>query len=246
MKVFRAEKLKIKNSRMRLYSMAIPVLCGGFSLLFGGSRNILHQSIYWWAGVFLPALLQILAYRNISVEKKSNDFFHLKTSAVNTGRVYLAKIFWTLYYGFAGSAWMILLILFFKWSMPHSGSINSSMQIVSGTLTVYLASLWILPLFFLLSEKMKPLLLILFHFLISFLISPFVAKSKFFLFLPHCYAFKPAKLFFLVKESGDILNRPVMKTDRAEMTLALSLSLILFLIFSFLLYRRESENVRQV
>lgn len=246
MKVLRAEKLKIKNSRMRLYSIAVPVLCGSFSLFFGGSRNILHQSIYWWAGVFLPALLQIIAYRNISIEKKSNDFFHLKTSAVHRGRVYLAKIFWTLYYGFSGNAWMILLILFFKWSMPHSGSINNSLQIVCGTLTVYLASLWVLPLFFLLSGKMKPLLLILFHFLISFLISPFVAGSKFFLFLPHSYAFKPAKFFFSVKESGDILNRALMKTDRAEMILALSFSSILFLIFSFLLYRRESRHARQV
>lgn len=243
MNIFKAEKLKIKNGRMLTYSFVLPMLCGVFALFFGGTWNILHQSIYWWMGVFLPALLQIIAYRNLSIEKRAGDFFHLKTSAGNIGEIYLAKTIWSLYYGFLGTLWMLLIIFFFHWSMPHNGLIKDPLQIVSGMWTVYATSLWTVPVFFLLSQKFKPMLLILLQFLISFLAAPFAAGSKFFLLLPHTYPFKPAKVFFSIKEAGDLLQRPVIRTDYAEMWVVIASSLLLFVVLSFILYKRGRKNV---
>lgn len=242
MNILKSEKLKIKNSGMFLSSIIIAVLCGAFALFFGGTFNILHQSIYWWMGVFLMALLQIIAYRNLSIEKKANDFFNLKTSTQNTGKIYISKIAWTLYYGFLGTVIMSFIIMFFKWSMPHNGIISSNLSIVLGLSVICLANIWIVPIFFLISKKVAPIILILLNFLLSFLVAPFVAGTPFFFCLPHSYAFKPVKVFFSIKEAGDILSRPIVLIDRIEMMIALALSIMLFLLFSFLLYRRENKN----
>lgn len=242
MNILKSEKLKIKNSRMLLISIVIAILCGVFALFFGGTLNILHQSIYWWMGVFLVALLQIVAYRNLSIEKKATDFFNIKTAPQNRGKIYIAKIILNLYYGFLGTITMGFITSFFKWSMPHNGLINSNLSIVLGMSVIYITNIWIVPLFFIISKKINSIILILLNFLLSFFIAPFVAGSKLFILLPHCYAFKPAKVFFSIKEAGDILTRPIILMDKIEMIIAIMLSLMLFVLFSFLLYRRENKN----
>lgn len=242
MNVLKSEKLKLKKSGVLLLCILTPVICGVFSVFFGGTYNATMQTIYWWMGSFLYFLLQFLAYTTLNLEKKAGNNFNVDSVNQQKSKIYMSKIFWVLFYGFIGSIFMTFIVLLFKWSMPVNPLINDIKKIIIGLALMLLNSIWIVPLFMLFFNKVNGLLAILVNFIISLLISPFVAGSKLFFVLPYTYPYKVAKYFFNIREAGDVLTRQITLIDKMELIIATFLSLGLFIVLSMTLSRRNKND----
>lgn len=242
MNILKSEKLKLKNSGMLLLCILIPVICGAFSVFFGGTYNATMQTIYWWMGTFLYFLLQFLAYTTLNLEKKAGNNFNIDSINRQKSKIYMSKIFWTLFYGVIGSIFMAFIVFFLKWSMPVNPLINDTKKIIIGLTLIFINSIWIVPLFMLFFKKVNGLLIILLNFIISLLISPFVAGSKLFFILPYTYPYKVAKYFFNIREAGDVLTRQITLIDKMELIIATFLSLGLFIVLSMTLSRRNKND----
>lgn len=242
MNVLKSEKLKLKKSGVLLLCILTPVICGVFSVFFGGTYNATMQTIYWWMGSFLYFLLQFLAYTTLNLEKKAGNNFNVDSVNQQKSKIYMSKIFWVLFYGFIGSIFMTFIVLLFKWSMPVNPLINDIKKIIIGLAVMLLNSIWIVPLFMLFFNKVNGLLAILVNFIISLLISPFVAGSKLFFVLPYTYPYKVAKYFFNIREAGDVLTRQITLIDKMELIIATFLSLGLFIVLSMTLSRRNKND----
>lgn len=242
MNVLKSEKLKLKKSGVLLLCILTPVICGVFSVFFGGTYNATMQTIYWWMGSFLYFLLQFLAYTTLNLEKKAGNNFNVDSVNQQKSKIYMSKIFWVLFYGFIGSIFMTFIVLLFKWSMPVNPLINDIKKIIIGLAVMLLNSIWIVPLFMLFVNKVNGLLAILVNFIISLLISPFVAGSKLFFVLPYTYPYKAAKYFFNIREAGDVLTRQITLIDKMELIIATFLSLGLFIVLSMTLSRRNKND----
>ncbi|MGP1440546.1 MAG: hypothetical protein ACTTJ3_07400 [Treponema sp.] len=242
MNVLKSEKLKLKKSGVLLLCILTPVICGVFSAFFGGTYNATMQTIYWWMGSFLYFLLQFLAYTTLNLEKKAGNNFNVDSVNQQKSKIYMSKIFWVLFYGFIGSIFMTFIVLLFKWSMPVNPLINDRKKIIIGLAVMLLNSIWIVPLFMLFFNKVNGLLAILVNFIISLLISPFVAGSKLFFILPYTYPYKVAKYFFNIREAGDVLTRQITLIDKMELIIATFLSLGLFIVLSMILSRRNKND----
>lgn len=242
MNVLKSEKLKLKKSGVLLLCILTPIICGVFSVFFGGTYNATMQTIYWWMGSFLYFLLQFLAYTTLNLEKKAGNNFNVDSVNQQKSKIYMSKIFWVLFYGFIGSIFMTFIVLLFKWSMPVNPLINDIKKIIIGLAVMFLNSIWIVPLFMLFFNKVNGLLAILVNFIISLLISPFVAGSKLFFVLPYTYPYKVAKYFFNIREAGDVLTRQITLIDKMELIIATFLSLGLFIVLSMTLSRRNKND----
>lgn len=242
MNILKSEKLKLKNSGMLLLCILIPVICGAFSVFFGGTYNATMQTIYWWMGTFLYFMLQFLAYTTLNLEKKAGNNFNIDSINQQKSKIYMSKIFWTLFYGVIGSIFMAFIVFFLKWSMPVNPLINDTKKIIIGLTLIFINSIWIVPLFMLFFKKVNGLLIILLNFIISLLISPFVAGSKLFFILPYTYPYKVAKYFFNIREAGDVLTRQITLIDKMELIIATFLSLGLFIVLSMTLSRRNKND----
>lgn len=242
MNILKSEKLKLKNSGMLLLCILIPVICGAFSVFFGGTYNATMQTIYWWMGTFLYFMLQFLAYTTLNLEKKAGNNFNIDSINRQKSKIYMSKIFWTLFYGVIGSIFMAFIVFFLKWSMPVNPLINDTKKIIIGLTLIFINSIWIVPLFMLFFKKVNGLLIILLNFIISLLISPFVAGSKLFFILPYTYPYKVAKYFFNIREAGDVLTRQITLIDKMELIIATFLSLGLFIVLSMTLSRRNKND----
>lgn len=242
MNILKSEKLKLKNSGVLLLYILIPVICGAFSVFFGGTYNATMQTIYWWMGSFLYFMLQFLAYITLNLEKKASNNFNIDSVNKQKSKIYMSKIFWILFYGFIGNIFMILIVFLLKRSMPVNPLINDPKKIIIGLAVILINSIWIVPLFMLLFRKAGGLLIILVNFIISLLISPFVAGSKLFFILPYTYPYKVAKYFFNIKEAGDVLTRQITLIDKMELIIATFLSLGLFIVLSMTLSRRNKND----
>lgn len=242
MNVLKSEKLKLKKSGVLLLCILTPVICGVFSVFFGGTYNATMQTIYWWMGSFLYFMLQFLAYITLNLEKKASNNFNIDSVNKQKSKIYMSKIFWILFYGFIGNIFMILIVFLLKRSMPVNPLINDPKKIIIGLAVILINSIWIVPLFMLLFRKAGGLLIILVNFIISLLISPFVAGSKLFFILPYTYPYKVAKYFFNIKEAGDVLTRQITLIDKMELIIATFLSLGLFIVLSMTLSRRNKND----
>ena len=240
MNVLKSEKLKLKNSKVLAMGILVPIICGVFSVLFGGTYNAVIQTIYWWTGSFLYFLLQSVAYIDLSLENKINCF-NIKSINLQKSKIYISKIFWVIYYGLIGNFILLSVILFFGWSMPTATPMGNTKSI-AGIFVIFINCLWIIPFFILLQEKINGLLLMLLNFIISFVIAPFAAGSKFFFLLPYTYAYKAAKFFFKIKEAGDPLSSKITEIDSLELGIGTFLSISLFMVLSFMLCRRERND----
>lgn len=242
MNFFKAEKLKLKNSGVLLLCILSPIICGMFSLFFGGTYNATMQTIYWWMGSFLYILLQFLAYTTLNIEKKAGNNFNIDSINQKKYMIYISKIFWVLFYGFIGSIFMTFIVLLLKWSMPVNPLINDIKKIIIGLTVIFLNSIWIVPSYMLFFNKVNGLLVLLVNFIISLLISPFVAGTKLFFIFPYTYTYKGAKYFFNIKEAGDILTRQTTLIDMLELIIATFLSVTLFIVLCITLFRRNQND----
>lgn len=242
MNVLKSEKLKLKKSGVLSISIFTPFICALFSTLFGGSYNASFQTIYWWMGVFLYLLFELIIYRNFMLEEKASKFFNLKSTNFKQNRIYLCKQVWTIYYGFIATLVMIGVLFFIRWSMPTNEIFNNSFNIILGLILIFISAVWMIPAFILLSNRINGLLFILFNFIITLLVAPFVAISKLFFLFPYTYPYKIAKYFFRIKEAGDVLNSAITNQDRIELAIGLLLSLALFFMLNVIILRRKENG----
>lgn len=241
MNIFKAEKIKLKNSKVLLSSIWIPVVCGLFSLFFGGTYNVIAQTIYWWLGSFLLFLLQLFVYINLTLEKKANNNFNIESIHIKKSKIYISKILLTTYYGAISNVVLLLVIFFFRWSMPRNPFFDSTVKMIVGICMILLTSIWIIPLFILLARKVSGIVVILLNFIVSLLVIPFVASSRFYFFIPYTYPYKVGKNFFYIKESGDIMRQPLMSVDKLELSIVIVLSFVLYIVLSIAVCRQDME-----
>ena len=139
--VLKSEKLKLKNSGFFLFSILVPIICGVFSVFFGGTYNAIMQTIYWWMSSFLYFLLLFLAYTSLKLEKKAGNNFNINSINFQKSKIYISKIFWIFYYGLVGTIISIFIVCFFTWSMPVDPLINNVRKIIIGLLLIFLNSI---------------------------------------------------------------------------------------------------------
>lgn len=240
MNILKSEKLKLKNSKILIFCIIIPIICGLFSIFFGGTYNAINQTIYWWMSCFSLFLMQLIINLNLIIEKKANNYFNIKSTNIKKSKIILNKILLTIYYTFISNIIILTILFLFLWSMPENKMINNQFIIIKGILFIFLNNLWIIPFFILLQKKINKIMIIISNFIISLIIAPFIASSNFFILFPYSYSYKVGKYFFYIKESGDILNRQITIIDKIELNISTLLSLIIFLTLTYILYKKNN------
>lgn len=239
-KYIKSEMLKTKKSKLFLYSILIPFICGLFSVFFGGTFNALQQSIYWWTSFFLPINLEVLVFLDLKLDEEANRYFNINILKSDMNKVLFAKILVVIIYGVISNLFMTLLVCLFKWSMPSNGLSYEYFYIINGMQLLFLTQVWVIPLTYYLLNKMNGMFLISISGIIFFIVAPFLSATKYYFCILTSFSYKVMKYIFMIKESGDILN----KVTKISSTMFYSSIIISFLLFIILLEIVLRRNIR--
>ena len=103
-----------------------------------------------------------------------------------------------------------------------------------------MTTLWNIPLLYLMSKYMSQFILLALNTLVCLLIAPFIAQSPLWFVFPYTYHYKIAQFLLSLKPSGDIITNQ-NQTSILQVSLIIILSMIMTLLLSYVLKRRESN-----
>ena len=105
---------------------------------------------------------------------------------------------------------------------------------------IWMTTLWNIPFLYLMSKYISHFILLALNTLVCLLIAPFIAQSPLWFVLPYTYHYKIAQFLLNLKPSGDIITNQ-NQTNILQVSLIIILSMIMTLLLSYVLKRRESN-----
>lgn len=233
--ILASEGLKIKSVSYYGLLFLIPFLANFVAFILAGPAILESFSIFWWESFFILALVNLLVLYDRKNEEKAGSFQNVKIGP-HSYQIVLAKFLLT-FRSIILSSFLFMGFLYLI-SLLYVGYFYLSIwQDMFTLLLLNVAILWMIPFLYLLSSWVNVYLLLGLNIFMGFLVSPFLAQTSFWYFIPHTYVYKLGQVLLHINPSGDLeLGQVVSSIYSVPIILILSVSL--FLIFLRIIKKR--------
>lgn len=242
-KIFYSELLKLRHLGSNRFLIIIPFLTVLIAFLMGGLQIFVPFSVYWWEAIFLYLVNGLLFIVDRRLEDQAG-YFQNVTNKHFTWKITLMKMVLigmrTLISSLFLLAFLYLVAFIYTDIIPINITKTSTSLIL-----IWMTTLWNIPFLYLMSKYMSHFILLALNTLVCLLIAPFIAQSPLWFVLPYTYHYKIAQFLLNLKPSGDIITNQ-NQTSILQMSLIIILSMIMTLLLSYALKRRESNATEWV
>lgn len=242
-KIFYSELLKLRHLGSNRFLIIIPFLTVLIAFLMGGLQIFVPFSVYWWEAIFLYLVNGLLFIVDRRLEDPAGYFQNI-TNKHFTWKITLMKMVLigmrTLISSLFLLAFLYLVAFIYTDIIPINITKTSTSLIL-----IWMTTLWNIPFLYLMSKYMSHFILLALNTLVCLLIAPFIAQSPLWFVLPYTYHYKIAQFLLNLKPSGDVITNQ-NQTSILQVSLIIILSMIMTLLLSYVLKRRESNATEWV
>lgn len=204
-----------------------PLCTAFFALLSGGFMSFQYIGFYWWYAFLLQGTIAILCALSWQKEERAGKFYSIFSLPVNLQKFELSKNIIL-----AEKLWIagLFLAIFLSLSQVISPAfaVYSVGRMLVGSSFIIFASLWQIPLCFLVIRKAGVLVPIIGNALLGLLTIVVVGNTNFWWIWPYCWPAKLAQYFMGIAINGTWL-------ENTEISYPFVVLILLFsLVFYFL------------
>ena len=237
-KIFYSELLKLRHLGTTKFLIIIPFLTVLIAFLMGGLQIFVPFSVYWWEAIFLYLVNGLLFIVDRRLENQAGQYQNITNKCFTWNNTLMKMVL-------IGMRTLIsslfLLVFIYLVAFIYTGIIPINFhETAISLILIWTITLWNIPFLYLMSKYLGHLILLALNTFVCLLIAPFIAQTPFWFVLPYTYHYKIAQFLLNLKPSGDILTNQ-NQTSILQVPLIIILSMIMTILLSYILKRRESS-----
>ncbi|WP_025692418.1 lantibiotic immunity ABC transporter MutE/EpiE family permease subunit [Paenibacillus zanthoxyli] len=243
----KSEILKTKRTSIRKMLWLIPLLCSllalGFSFLGGpeiirlSTETIINQ----WGILWLSVLIALTAGLLNNLEFKSTRFKTVIGLPINLQKKEISRILLVTEFVALGSLILIAFIILTSLLLQTSPYLVSLSSCILAVILVFVAALWQIPFCLWLSRKTNLLITLLLNSMLNLNMGSFFAPTKDWWLIPYSWHLRVQIPLTKLHSNGIPLPPNDELLSYSVIPIAIILSLLLFLIFSFISVKSFSK-----
>lgn len=241
MEYLEAEHLTLKHTMFNRLLVIAPFCTAAFAFLAGGFSGLQYMGLYWWYAFLLQGTVAVLCVLSWQKEERAGKFCGIYSMPVDLRRFERAK---NLVAAEKLLVSGIVLALFL--SVPHLLSpqlvVYGVGKMFLGSILIILASLWQIPLCFMLVRKMGTVLPVIINTIVGLLTIAVIGNTPLWWVWPYCWPAKLAENFMGIGVNG------VWAEEAANLPLVLAVlaaSLLLFVLLTMFDEKNFAGGVRR-
>ncbi|MDY5912930.1 MAG: lantibiotic immunity ABC transporter MutE/EpiE family permease subunit [Inconstantimicrobium porci] len=229
MKYLKSEILTTKRTMVNKLVLIAPFCVAFFAVVAGGIASFQYSGLYWWYSFILESVIAILCGLSYQKEQHAGKFYSVRSLPISLEKFEFSKVI-VLVEKLLIACLFLALLLSSAYLWAPVAAVYSISKIIIGCCFIILASIWEVPLCFLLMRKIGMLITIIVNSLIGIFTIALIGATSLWFIWPYCWAAKIGEYFMQIAISGTF-----MKTADINIIgtfVVLMISILLFLVLS--------------
>lgn len=229
MNYLKSEHLKFKRTISNKLLFIVPLTTAVFAWIVGGFTGFQYTALYWWYAFLLPGAIAILCSLAHRKEENAGKYYSVFSLPVDLSKFEIAKVI-IIIEKLLIAAVLIAAFISISNIIAPATAVYSVLQSVAGSIGIIFASAWQIPLCLYMARKAGLYLPFFLNTILGIFVPIVFGNTAVWWLVPYCYAAKLAEPLMGIELNGTFSRDYGFS---ANALISLTLSILLFLIFSY-------------